>query len=179
LDEQPVIATARLNLFALEERHFEPLAEMHQDPDVMATLGGLWSRAQTRKAFDRYVAAFARDGISRFAVEDKAGNFLGLAGALRHLDESQAPGRHDEIGWRFTRTSWGKGFATEASRAALEHAFAAADCAEIWAYTIDGNARSQAVMSRLGMQRDAAKDFTLTAESGRIWDLKVWTAQRG
>ncbi|MDE2385603.1 MAG: GNAT family N-acetyltransferase [Alphaproteobacteria bacterium] len=175
----PILTTPRLNLFALHERHFEPLVAMQLDAEVMQTIGGVWDRERTQRMFNRYVAAFARDGVSRFAVEDKDENFLGIAGVLRHSDVNVPPGRHDEIGWRFTRAAWGKGYASEASAATLHHAFAVTDCAEIWAYTTGDNARSQAVMARLGMPRDTAKDFELTTDSGRTWALKVWLARRG
>ncbi|MDE2444660.1 MAG: GNAT family N-acetyltransferase [Alphaproteobacteria bacterium] len=176
--ETLILRTQRLNLFALEERHFEPLAAMHCDPDVMANLGGVWSHEQTRKAFDRYVAAYHRDGISRWAVEDLSGQFLGLAGVLRHADEVPPPGIHVEIGWRFVRSAWGQGFAFEASSAALGHAFQNTNVNDVWAYTTENNLRSKVLMARLGMLRNPERDFQLTSATGRCWELKVWSVQR-
>ena len=64
-----------------------------------------------------------------------------------------------EIAWRLGRAWWGRGFATEAARAALQDGFDRCGLDEVIAFTATGNARSQAVMQRLGMTRDAAADF--------------------
>jgi RimJ/RimL family protein N-acetyltransferase len=57
-----------------------------------------------------------------------------------------------EIGWRLAREHWGQGYATEAARAWLAHGFEVLELAEIVAFTDAGNARSLAVMARLGMR---------------------------
>ena len=64
-----------------------------------------------------------------------------------------------EIGWRLARAAWGGGYATEAARALLTHGFEELGLTEIIAFTADTNLRSQAVMERLGMARDEARDF--------------------
>ena len=64
-----------------------------------------------------------------------------------------------EVGWRLAREHWGQGYATEAARAWLAHGFGAMDVPEIVAFTAPANARSQAVMRRLGMRHDPARDF--------------------
>ncbi len=64
-----------------------------------------------------------------------------------------------EIGWRLQPDAWGHGYATEAATAALAFGFEEAGLREIVAFTTTLNARSQAVMERLGMRRDEAGDF--------------------
>jgi RimJ/RimL family protein N-acetyltransferase len=64
-----------------------------------------------------------------------------------------------EIGWRLATEHWGQGYATEAARGWLDHGFDALGVAEVVAFTDAGNARSLAVMARLGMVRDPARDF--------------------
>ena len=64
-----------------------------------------------------------------------------------------------EVGWRLGRRYWGQGFATEAARAVLEFGFETVDLPEIVALTVPSNARSRAVMARLGMTRTASDDF--------------------
>jgi ribosomal-protein-alanine N-acetyltransferase len=64
-----------------------------------------------------------------------------------------------EIGWRLCRAHWGQGYATEAARAALAFGFEQAGLNEIVALTVPDNARSRAVMERLGMTRSPADDF--------------------
>ena len=64
-----------------------------------------------------------------------------------------------EVGWRFRRSAWGNGYATEAARAALDYGFNVAGLEEIVSLTTRTNERSQAVMRRLGLTHDPAEDF--------------------
>jgi len=64
-----------------------------------------------------------------------------------------------EVGWRLARGHWGRGYATEGARAALEYAFGVLGLQEVVSFTAGANERSRRVMERLGMSRDAADDF--------------------
>ena len=64
-----------------------------------------------------------------------------------------------EAGWRLARAQWGQGYATEAAQGWIDWGFATLGLAEIVAMVVPGNARSQAVMRRLGMARDPSRDF--------------------
>jgi RimJ/RimL family protein N-acetyltransferase len=64
-----------------------------------------------------------------------------------------------EIGWRLAPRFWGRGLATEAGRLVLRDAFERLALPEVVAFTVPGNSRSRAVMTRLGMTRDPAADF--------------------
>jgi RimJ/RimL family protein N-acetyltransferase len=64
-----------------------------------------------------------------------------------------------EVGWRLARSRWNRGYATEAALAALSFGFADAKLDEIVAMATVPDARSRAVMERLGMSRDPADDF--------------------
>jgi RimJ/RimL family protein N-acetyltransferase len=56
-----------------------------------------------------------------------------------------------EVGWHLHPDCWGRGYATEAARAVIEHAFAAG-VPEVYAVVRPGNTPSVAVCRRLGMQ---------------------------
>jgi len=64
-----------------------------------------------------------------------------------------------EIMWRLRRASWGLGLATEAARECLRFAFEQLALPEVVSFTVPANARSRAVMIRLGMRHDASDDF--------------------
>lgn len=64
-----------------------------------------------------------------------------------------------EVGWRLPRWAWGRGYASEAARAALRVAFTDLGLAEVVSFTAVPNQRSQAVMARIGMTRDPDGDF--------------------
>jgi RimJ/RimL family protein N-acetyltransferase len=172
------IATRRLNLVPLHERHRTAFAEMHTDPEVMADLGGPISQAESEGKFDRYCAAYVERGFSRWVVESKDGEFLGYAGVLARPSTEHPLGPHCEIGWRLMRKAWGRGFATESAKAALEDAFRHTDLDEILSYTAPENSRSQAVMVRLGLRRDPARDFTAEFPRVGAWRGMVWAASR-
>jgi RimJ/RimL family protein N-acetyltransferase len=57
-----------------------------------------------------------------------------------------------EIGWALRQEVWGRGYATEIGRAGLDHAFSILGVEEVVAFTEVHNARSRAVMERLGMR---------------------------
>ncbi len=64
-----------------------------------------------------------------------------------------------EIGWRLARNHWGKGYATEAARAAGAFAFDELRLEELVSFTSPLNKPSWRVMERLGMTHDPADDF--------------------
>lgn len=169
------IRTARLTLRPWREADRPALAALNADPEVAADLGGPLSRAASDAKLDRYRATFDRHGFSRLAIEDEAGRFVGYAGVMPSRPDHPL-GPHIEIGWRLARPAWGKGYATEAARAVLEDAFARLGIAEVLAYTSADNARSQAVMARLGMRRDPLLDFD-TVYGDTPWHGRVWVAE--
>ena len=57
-----------------------------------------------------------------------------------------------ELGYRLRRDTWGRGLATEGSRALLDHAFGTLALPRVWAQTMAVNAGSRRVMERLGMR---------------------------
>ena len=84
-------------------------------------------------------------------------------------------GPHAEVGWRLARSAWGHGYATEAAQASLDDVFTRCGLTEVLAYTAPDNLRSQAVMSRLELRRDPARDFSIP-DGPRIWHGLTWVA---
>jgi RimJ/RimL family protein N-acetyltransferase len=58
-----------------------------------------------------------------------------------------------EIGWLLARRAWGKGYATEAARPGLEHAFGRLRIDRLISIALVGNRRSQRVMEKLDLHR--------------------------
>jgi RimJ/RimL family protein N-acetyltransferase len=159
------------------EAHREPFAEMQSDPEVMADLGGPFDRANSNSKFDRYCEGWNSAGISRWAVVDPNGRFIGYSGVMKAGSSDHPLGSHYEIGWRFRREAWGMGIATKSARRALDHAWDVLPVDEILSYTAADNERSQAVMARLELRRDPARDFTARYPNG-YWSGLVWVAER-
>jgi len=98
-------------------------------------------------------------GFGQFVVElPGEASFIGSIG-LDRLRWAVPFAPAVEVAWRLARPYWGRGYATEAARAALEDGFYRLGFEEIVAFTVVGNRRSRAVMERLGMVRDPAEDF--------------------
>ncbi len=170
-----VVATNRLILRSWRSTDARDFAEMNADAEVMADLGGPLSREQSDQKLERFVRSFRNDGLTRWVVTDRDGGFLGYCGVVKH-DHGHPLGEHHEIGWRLTRPSWGQGYATEAATAALADAFDRIGCAEVFAYTAPDNARSQAVMAKLGLTRRLARDFSHHYDGFGTWKGLVWSA---
>lgn len=168
-----MIQTERLRLHELADRHRDPFAQMHSEPEVMDDLGGPIDRAEADAKFDRYLAALATHGIARWAVEDMTGVFLGYCGVMPRSIPNHPLGFHFEVGWRFRRAAWGNGYAYESAKAALVHAQNDLSLKSIVSYTAEDNLRSQSVMRKLGLIRDTSQDFTLSG-SPKAWRGLVW-----
>ena len=154
-----MLETARLTLSPLTEAERAPFVAMCADPEVMHDYPAPEDAPAANARFDRYAAAIARDGFGKWALRRKDdGAFLGLCG-VSPIFPALPPAPGLEIGWRMVRAAWGHGYATEAARAALQDIFARTDAAEVISFTLPSNARSLAVMARLGLTRDASRDF--------------------
>jgi RimJ/RimL family protein N-acetyltransferase len=166
-----IIETARLRLRRWRESDRDAFAELHVDPEVMVDAPRPLTRDKSDRKFDRYVAAFERDGFCQWAIETLGGGFIGYAGATRVASDHPL-GAHVGAGWRLARRAWGFGYATEAMRAAFDDVFRRPGVAEALAYTSPDNLRSQAVMSRLGMRRECELDFTADGWTGLVWSAR-------
>jgi RimJ/RimL family protein N-acetyltransferase len=169
-----MIKTPRLRLHLWDDRHREAFALMHADPEVMADIGGSIDRSESNQKLNRYCAAQREYGISRWAVENLDGVFLGYAGVMPRSSKDHPLGAHFEVGWRFVRNAWGQGYATESARAALRHAVHQVGLSEIVSYTNPDNERSQTVMTKLNLVRDPARDFMTLTATGVQWQGLVW-----
>ena len=155
-----MIETERLILRDFRDDDRDAFAALNADETVAEWLGGPIDRAASDTMVERIRGHIAEHGFGLWAVERKAdGAFLGFDGLQRVKPGALPVGPAVEIGWRLSRDAWGAGYATEAGRAALAWAFANTDLDEIISFTASGNVRSEAVMRRIGMIRDPARDF--------------------
>ena len=156
--EATVLRTARLILRRWLPGDRPSFAAMNADPAVMDFPRPL-SRAESDAEMAGFVALWARNGYGWAAAERRSdGAFAGMVGfAPCNIDAPVSP--CVEIGWRLPRPMWGQGYAAEAAQAWIGHGFAALGLPEIVAFTDPGNARSLAVMRKIGMMPDPARDF--------------------
>jgi RimJ/RimL family protein N-acetyltransferase len=87
-------------------------------------------------------------GTGQWALEENAtGSFVGRAG-LHHPACDDWPGV--EVGWVLHPDHWGRGYATEAARRAIDFAFHELDLDRVCSVILPENERSIAVARRLG-----------------------------
>jgi RimJ/RimL family protein N-acetyltransferase len=154
-----MIETGRLILRPYRDADRAAFAELNGHPEVGAWLGGVLDRAQSDALMDRLGAHMAENGYGFWGAERKAdGRLVGAIGLMTMGDDLPAPGAV-ELGWRLHPDAQGAGLATEGARAARDWALANLDVPELVAITAETNVRSQAVMRKLGMTHDPARDF--------------------
>ena len=152
-----MMRTARLVMREWREGDREPFAELNADPTVMRHFRSTMSREQSDGFVDKIEAGFAERGWGLWALEAD-GAFIGYTGLQPvSFDAHFTPAT--EIGWRLARGAWGHGYASEAARAAAAFAFTELELDELVSFTTAANARSRAVMDRIGMAHDPADDF--------------------
>jgi len=161
--DAPTIKTERLRLRAWRESDLAPYAAMGADPDVMHYFPALMSEAESLAHVADLQERQRNWGYTFWAVESDDLRFAGFVGLSRpKIQADFTP--CVEVGWRLARPAWGKGYATEGGRAALEFGFAEQDLDEIVAMVSAANTPSRCVAERLGMSHDPANDFTFPGE---------------
>jgi RimJ/RimL family protein N-acetyltransferase len=98
-----------------------------------------------------------------------------------HLRPDKYAPEEMEIGYRLKRTTWGRGFATEGSRALVERSFREWGYDKVSARTLIGNLASRRVMEKAGLQfeeefvwpEDALPGWTENERRGVKYGLKA------
>ncbi|MGH2417524.1 MAG: GNAT family N-acetyltransferase [Candidatus Limnocylindria bacterium] len=153
-----MIRTDRLLLRRWREADREPFAALNADPAVREHYQGLASREISDAYVDSVMAHWDGHDWGPWAVEiPDTAPFIGSVGLWPA--EFLPTGPAIEIGWRLAREHWGHGYATEAAREALGVGFTELGLSEIVSFTVPQNGRSIAVMERIGLDRDPARDF--------------------
>ncbi len=153
-----VLKTSRLIIREWRASDLAPMTAINQDPKVMEHFFALRSEAETRRFIDVNIALHMREGYCLYAVELKGSQqFIGFVG-LSPVDAQISKSPTVEIGWRLGSQFWGKGYATEAALAIMQHAHDNLGISELICFTTVGNFRSSQLMTRLGFNHYAEED---------------------
>jgi RimJ/RimL family protein N-acetyltransferase len=117
----PTLETERLKLGAHGLQDFVHCAAMWADPEVTRYIGGKpHSEEESWARLLRYAGHWSFLGFGYWVVEEKStGHFIGEVGFADYKRDLPALKGLPEIGWAFTTQARGKGYATEAVRAAI------------------------------------------------------------
>lgn len=167
-----LLETERLILRQFSKSDRDNLVALDSDPEVMRYInGGIpSSEKEITKVFLPDVLSYYSEyeNLGFWAVVEKLNNeFVGwvvlrpesrfrIAVYLNAVEDSVL-----ELGYRFCRASWGKGYATEASLALINEVAASSDCKKVVAWAIPENKASIRVMEKLGLSLQ--QEYQLTA----------------
>ncbi len=157
-NEVPILETERLLLRPHRAEDLEVCTALWSEPEVVRyTTGKPLGREEVWVRILRHAGTWAMLGFGFWAVEEKAsGEFAGEVGFMERKREIEPPleGK-PEAGWGFASRFHGKGYATEAMRAALawgdEHFGATPTVCIIH----EGNAASVRVAAKCGYREYA------------------------
>jgi len=136
------------------------------------------SLAEMRQRLARIIERNASDpGFGLWPIELRDSGLVVGAVLLVPLAGAAGADRQDfEIGWHLNPDNWGRGYATEAGRGAIDLSFGERGLSEVLAVVYPANAASLAVCRRLGMIHRGQTSryygvtlelFSVSAEPGR------------
>lgn len=163
----PTFRTARLTVRPRTLADLPACLAMDRDPEVTKYVPRPWSDPAGHEAFVRgRIEADYGPGLGYWSVfaHDRPEHFLGWI----LLIPCDGIGPEIEIGWRFLRETWGKGYATEAARPVLAHAMDTLALDRVVAEIHPDNDGSVRVALKLGMS-----DEGLIDKAGTPWRFFV------
>lgn len=175
------IETERLILRELRLSDLEGMFELDSDPEVHKYLGNkpVKTIEESQKILESVINQYKERGIGRWAaIEKSSGDFIGWSG-IRLNTEFNMNGftKYYDVGYRLIKRFWGKGYATESGKAAIEYAFNNMELPELYATTEIGNQASHNALLKLGLKY--IEDFYFEQEQLNLRWYKIENPQKG
>jgi len=153
----PQIETERLLLRTYKTDEMEKVFELSSDKDVTKHFPPYFKieKADVLASLPTRLERWRSQGFGQFGVFDKTDeSLIGYCG-FQYLDKTE----NVEIYYGFFKKHWGKGFATEAARAALRFGFEQVKLPKITAVTHLENLESQKVLRKIGFNGGELTEF--------------------
>jgi ribosomal-protein-alanine N-acetyltransferase len=142
------IETTRLGGLRIQPEDLKLMCQMHQNPQVMATLGGLRSDQESQEMHAAHLERWHRDGYGPWTWRLKAdGEYVGGGGLKKTVVEAV---EETEVGYALMPEFWGQGIATEIASASVNVAFKRLNFTEVVAFTLPDTLASRRVMEKCG-----------------------------
>jgi [ribosomal protein S5]-alanine N-acetyltransferase len=143
--------TTRLILQHIQASDDEALHHaIFNDPEVMRFGDGIQAKEWVQNWLTKLIAQYDEHGYGAYVIVEKvSGKVIGYCGLFHFPDVNGQP--EVEIGYRLARSSWGKGYATEAAVAVRDHAFRTLGMNRLIAIIDPSNTGSIRVAEKLGM----------------------------
>jgi len=139
----------RLRLVPFAEDDYQNLRELHSDPEVNRYLSAgpaIMSPEEVQRRLRNYIGDHRLTGISKWKLETRDGEMVGRAGFTWMKDPDGY-----ELGYSLKQVAWGRGYATEITRALVAWFFENTDETHLLAYAVREHAASLRVMQKAGM----------------------------
>lgn len=148
-----MIATERLIVRRPAKEDFEKFFEINHDPQTnIYNPGGPMSFEKAESTFARMLDHWEIHNFGGWAIveKDHPDNIIGFGGLSYKLygEEEKL-----NLGYRFASRAWGKGYATEFAKKAIEYGLNEKNKEEIFAIVRPGNIASVKVLEKAGMIR--------------------------
>lgn len=139
----------------IEVADVESMFQLNSDWDVMKYTGYIsFGSLQQARVFIKKYPGYEKNGFERNAVILKGkGEFLGWC-ELKKLQDGTV-----DIGYRFLKRNWNKGYATESAKAMLGCGFRNYDITEVIGSAAEENISSVRVSEKPGMSFVCEKDY--------------------
>jgi RimJ/RimL family protein N-acetyltransferase len=172
------LLTERLLLRPWRDDDEPALAAINAHPQVGRYLNNPLDDGSESSMLDNLRAHWDRHGWGHFAIEERAprdgpARLLGFAGIAHPTFIAQLAHR-PEIGWRLDHAVWGRGYATEAARAAREDAHRRLGLDALISIIHPDNARSRRVAEKLGMSIERQVRHPALEIDVDVWVSGAW-----
>lgn len=173
---QFLLETDRLALRRFTKDDIDLLFDLDNDPEVMRFINGGTPtsrdiiRGQILPVFLRYDEQFPAYG---FWVTRRKSTMHSLGWCCMRPTEAD---NEVSIGYRFRQSAWGRGYATESTRALINKGFAESGVQRVIATAYEDNLASRRVMEKLGLKLvrrfrvELVDQDTAHFESSEPWD---------
>lgn len=158
------IETERLILREFRESDVEDFFEMDSNTAVHIYLGNnpIKTMDEARNGIANIIQQYVDNGIGRWATIEKAsGNFIGWSGLKFMTTEVNNHINFYDVGYRLIPKFWGKGYATESAKAAIEYGFNEMKLSVIYGTVNIDNKASRNVLEKCGLKFIEKFDFPL------------------
>lgn len=150
------------------------MAAINPDPEVTRYL----NRPVDPAAIDAFYTLvgdhWSEHGFGFWALEARepelAGQFIGFVGVAYPTFLAEVASR-PELGWRLAPCAWGRGLATEAAKAARDHALNTLACPELISIIHPENLRSRRLATKLGMTLEQHIHNPMLNRDVDVWRL--------
>ncbi|HYK74007.1 MAG TPA: GNAT family N-acetyltransferase [Pseudoneobacillus sp.] len=162
-----IFETDRLILKVFEAGDLEDAKTFWGNEEVMKHCSGSIEHDFIPKVIDSYSRCHVDKGLSVYAVVEKeSGKVIGAAGFnVRESIETI------ELIYHFAKTSWGKGYATEAAAACINVAKANGNVKTIYASADTQNADSLKILEKIGFDYKGLKFFDDTEQEEPYYEI--------